>query len=119
MKKQHVQGRPNDEPEAGPPDPEELEKQEEERSLDLVQRMVVSALAFVIGGSISAWLLAYITLNPADLDQASIIALWLVGGVAGLLTAATILVINRRHPYSPLVVLGLAPMAISAYWVFP
>jgi hypothetical protein len=38
-------------------------------------------------------------------------------GFTALLTAAAILIINRRHPYSPLLVFGLLPMAISAYWV--
>ena len=118
MKKQHVQARPHDEGEvAAPLDPERLEQQEDERSLDLVQRMVVSALAIVIGGAISAGLTAYITLSPADLTQGSIIALWVIAGFAGLLTAATVLVINRRHPYSPWVLLGLLPTVISAYWV--
>ena len=120
MKKHYVRGRRHDEPVAvdpTPTDPELLEQQEEERSLDLVQRMVVSALAIVVAGALSAGLAAYITLNPADLDRGSIIALWVVTGFVGLLTAATVLVINRRHPYSPLLIFGLLPMAVSAYWV--
>jgi hypothetical protein len=119
MRKQQVQARSHEEPEvAAPLDPVQLEQQEEERSLDLVQRMVVSALAIVVGGAISAALAAYILSDPEDLDRASAIALWVFVGIAGLLTAATVLVINRRHPYSPLLVFGLLPMAISAYWVF-
>jgi hypothetical protein len=119
MRKQHVRGRPKEEPEVEAPlDPELVEQQEEERSLDLVQRMVVSALAVVVGGAISAGIAAYIASNPADLDRASVIGLWVFVGIAGLLTAATVLVINRRHPYSPLLVFGLLPMALSAIWVF-
>jgi hypothetical protein len=38
-------------------------------------------------------------------------------GVLGLATAAAILLINRRKPYNPLVLLGLLPMAISAPWI--
>ena len=118
MKKQHIQGRSHDEPEvAAPLDPERLEEQKEARSLDLVQRMVVSALAIVVYGAIAAGLTAYITLNPSGLGRGSIIALWLIAGFAGLLTAATVLVINRRHPYSPLAILGLLPTVISAYLV--
>ena len=120
MKKQHVWGRPHDEPEvpdSAPLDPEQFEEQEEARSLDLVQRLVVSALAIVFGGSLSAGLAAYIALKPAGLDQGSIIGLWVVTGFTGLLTAAAVLVINRRHPYSPLLVLGLLPMVLTAYWV--
>jgi hypothetical protein len=37
--------------------------------------------------------------------------------VMGLATAATILLVNRQRPYSPWVLLGLLPMAISAPWV--
>jgi hypothetical protein len=119
MNKQRTRGRPHDEPGAAAPlNPEQVEQQEEERSLDLVQRMVVSALAIVVGGAISAGLTAYITTNPADLGEGSIVGLWVFAGIAGLLTAATVLVINRRHPYSPLLVLGLIPTAIAAYWVF-
>ena len=39
-------------------------------------------------------------------------------GVLGLMTAAVILVVNRRRPYSPWVLLGLLPMAISWFWIF-
>lgn len=120
MRKLHVRGRSHDEPEVADPaplDPEELEQQEEERSLDFVQRMVVSALAIVVGGSLSAGLAAYIALEPAGLDQGSSIALWVVTGFTGLLTAAAVLIINRRHPYSPMLAFGLLPMIISAYWV--
>ena len=38
-------------------------------------------------------------------------------GVFGLATAAAVLIVNRRRPYSPWVLLGLLPMAISAFWV--
>ena len=38
-------------------------------------------------------------------------------GVFGLVTAAAVLIVNRRRPYSPWVILGLLPMAISAFWV--
>ena len=40
-----------------------------------------------------------------------------MSGVMGLATAAAILLINRRRPYSPWVLLGLLPMAISTPWI--
>ena len=40
-----------------------------------------------------------------------------MSGVLGLVTAAAILLINRRRPYSPWVLLGLLPMGISAPWI--
>jgi len=38
-------------------------------------------------------------------------------GVLGVATAAVILLVNRRRPYSPWIILGLLPMAISAPWI--
>jgi hypothetical protein len=40
-----------------------------------------------------------------DLDRSSVISLWIMTGVMGLLTAVAVLVINRRRPYSPWVLL--------------
>lgn len=39
-------------------------------------------------------------------------------GILGLITAGAILMINRRRPYHPAVLLGLLPMAAAAYWIF-
>ena len=69
-------------------------------------------------GGIAVLLSTLTALNVLDFDAASRIGLWVMGGVAGLLTTAAVLVINRRHPYSPLLVLGLIPMALAAYWVW-
>ena len=52
-----------------------------------------------------------------DLPSFSVTGLWIMTGVMGLATAATILVVNRRRPYSPWVLLGLLPMAVSAPWI--
>ena len=38
-------------------------------------------------------------------------------GIIGLVTVLIVLAINRRSLISPWLLLGLAPMAISAYWV--
>ena len=40
-----------------------------------------------------------------------------MSGVLGLVTAAAILLINRKRPYSPWVLLGLLPMVITAPWI--
>ena len=69
-------------------------------------------------GTFSAVLAAYLAIRGApDLPSVSVTGLWIMTGVMGLATAAAILVINRRRPYSPLVLLGLLPMAISAPWI--
>jgi hypothetical protein len=119
--KHHIKERPHDQLEvAGPEpvllDPDLLEQEEDERSLDLVQRLVISSLAFVVGGGISCVLALYTSIS-SDLDPVSRVGLWIMSGVTGLLTAIVILVINRRHAYSPFLLLGLLPMAIVAFWV--
>ena len=106
-------GRPNPEP----LDPAGLERQEDEQSLDVVQRVVASAPVIVIGLALAVGLTAYAALSFGP-DQAGTIGLWFMTGVAGLFVAAAVLVINRRHVYSPLILVGLLPMAVSAYWIF-
>lgn len=121
VKDRAVQERPLAE---SPPDPQQArdldraEQEKDEQSLDLVQRIVASVLALVVGGGIAVLLSTLTALDALGFDPASRIGLWVMGGVAGLLTAAAVLVINRRHPYSPLLVLGLIPMAVAAYWVW-
>ncbi len=91
----------------------------ERRSLDLVQRMVVS---FLLGGVIAmvAAVLALFVVTRAqfELPYDSVIGLWIMTGVIGMAGAVTVLIINRRRPYHPLVVLGLMPMAVAGYWLF-
>ena len=99
-------------------DLDQVEHEKDEKSLDLVQRIVASVLAVVVGGGIATLLSTLTALNALGFDPGSRIWLWVMGGIAGMLTAAAVLVINRRHPYSPLLVLGLIPMALAAYWVW-
>lgn len=91
----------------------------ERRSLDLVQRMVVS---FLLGGVIamvtSVLALFVVTRAQYELPYDSVIGLWIMCGVLGVVGAATVLILNRRRPYHPLVILGLAPMAVAGYWLF-
>jgi hypothetical protein len=83
-----------------------------------VQRVVVSVLVGVVFGSFSAVLAAYLAIRgDQDLPSFSVTGLWIMTGVLGLATAAVILLVNRRRPYSPWIILGLLPMAISAPWI--
>lgn len=38
-------------------------------------------------------------------------------GVVGLITTGAILMINRRRPYHPALLIGLLPMVACGYWV--
>ena len=120
MKRPHIRDRAQREIEIieNPPrDPDQVEKEKDEVSLDLVQRVVASVLAIVVGGGIAVILAAFSAMDAGGLDRGSVIGLWVVSGIAGLLVTAAVLMINRRHPYSPLLVVGLLPMAVSALWV--
>ena len=89
-----------------------------ERSLDLTQRVILSMLVGVVFGTFSAVLAAYLAIRgDQDLPHFSVVGLWIMSGVIGLVTVAAILLINRRRPYSPFVLLGLLPMVISAPWI--
>jgi hypothetical protein len=93
-------------------------RNEHDRSLDLVQRVIISALVAVVFGTFAAVLAAYLAVRgDQDLPHFSVVGLWIMSGVLGLVTAAAILLINRRRAYSPWVLLGLLPMAISAPWI--
>ena len=89
----------------------------EERSLDLVQRVVFSAIVVVVTGSISAVLALYLVYNTDEFSRVDATILWMMTGVIGVITVIVVLLINRRRPLSPWLVLGLLPMAMSAYWV--
>jgi uncharacterized membrane protein len=92
--------------------------EQEARSLDLVQRTIISALIAFVFGTFAAVLAAYLVIRgDQDLPRSSVIGLWIMSGVLGLTTAAAILLVNRRRPFSPWVLLGLLPMAISAPWI--
>jgi hypothetical protein len=93
-------------------------RQREAESLDLTQRVIISVIVAVVFGTFSAVLAAYLAVRgDQDLPHFSVVGLWIMSGVMGLATAAAILLINRRRPYSPWVLLGLLPMAISAPWI--
>ena len=103
---------------ASGPSKHSLRREQEARSLDLVQRVIVSGLVAIVFGTFAAVLAAYLAIRGEnDLPHFSVVGLWIMTGVMGLATAAAILLINRRRPYSPWVLLGLLPMVLSAPWI--
>ena len=76
-----------------------------------------SAIVVVVTGSISATLAGYVALNSEEFSRVDGTLLWVMTGIIGLVTVMIVLAINRRNLISPWLLLGLAPMAISAYWV--
>jgi len=103
---------------SGPTRREDAAARREARSLDVTQRIIVSVIVAVVFGSFAAVLAAYLAVRgDQDLPSFSVTGLWIMTGVMGLATAAAILLINRRRPYSPWVLLGLLPMVVSAPWI--
>jgi hypothetical protein len=95
----------------------ERAREAEEKSLDLVQRVVISALCVVVFGGPTAALGAYSAFSTA-ISRSDSIGLWVMCGLVGVLAAVAVLLINRRKPYSPLALVGLVPAVVAAYWVF-
>ena len=92
---------------------------DEGKSLDLVQRVVISVFIGVVVGMFAGVLALYIaTSGQTDLGRSDVIGLWIMTGVLGLITAGAILMINRRRPYHPALLLGVLPMAAAGYWIF-
>jgi hypothetical protein len=89
----------------------------DEQSLDLVQRVVISAILCVVFGAPTVALSAYAP-HRALTSTSDAIGLWVMGLVLGLVAAEAVLFINRRKPWHPAVLLGLVPAAISAYWMW-
>jgi hypothetical protein len=89
-----------------------------ERSLDFVQRVIASSAIGLFIGSLSVVLAAYLAASGVHvLPHDDVIGLWIMTGVIGIVTAEAVLILHKRHWYSPFVLLGLLPMLISAYWI--
>ena len=90
---------------------------EEEKSLDLVQRVVISAILCVVFGAPTVALTAYAP-HRALTSPTDATGLWMMGLILGIAAAEAILLINRRRPWHPALALGLLPGALSAYWMW-
>ena len=89
----------------------------EGRSLDRVQRVLISVLIFFVMGILSVALNIYIVLSGDNMAHSDAVGLWILSGVIGLLSSGMTVMINRLRPYNPLVLIGLIPMAVFAFWV--
>lgn len=88
-------------------------------SLDRVQRVLGSILIVFVMGIISAVLAAYLVFSGKyHMAHSDVVGLWGLTGLIGLLSTGMILMLNRRKPYNPLILIGLLPMAASWYWLF-
>jgi hypothetical protein len=87
------------------------------RSLDLVQRLVISTLLVVVLGAPTAALAFY---GPVlgQTDRASGLGLLVMCGIIGLTGVTAVRVVHRRSTFSAYLLLGLLPAAVSAFYLF-
>lgn len=93
----------------------------EERSLETVQRAIITSIVMLVLGTLAPALAVYLVVGGTMgglHSRSDIVGLWFMTGVIGLIAAAAVLVIYKKKPYSPWVLIGLLPMAVSAYWIW-
>jgi hypothetical protein len=86
-------------------------------NIETVQRWVFAVILIHIGGSPTAALAAYAP-HMEQVKHSTGVGLWIMSGVVGLATTAGVLLIHQRSLLSPWLILGIIPMAISAFFVF-
>ena len=85
--------------------------------IETVQRWVASVILIHVG-SVPAVSLAVYSIGVAERDHGKGVGLWIMSGVIGLLTVAGVLAIFQRTPLSLWMVLGLAPTAVTGFYLF-
>lgn len=90
----------------------------ERRSLRLAQRVFVSLVAGGLAAAAALFVGFYpLAVGRENVPFGSVVGLWVMSGVVGLVGAGAILIANRRSLLSPWLLLGLIPMAVTGYWV--
>jgi hypothetical protein len=85
--------------------------------IETVQRWVFAVILIHIGGSPALALAAY-SPHLENTKHSSGVGLWVMSGVVGLATAIGVLLVHQRSPLSPWLIVGILPMAVSAFYVF-
>lgn len=85
--------------------------------IETVQRWVASVILIHVG-SVPAVSLAVYAIGVAEKDYGKGVGLWLMSGVIGLLTVAGVRAIFQRSPLTLWMILGIAPTAVTGFWIF-
>ena len=85
--------------------------------IETVQRWVASVIVVHIG-SVPAVSLAVYSIGVAKTDHGRGVGLWIMSAVIGLLTVAGVRLIFQRTPFSPWLVLGALPTAVTGFYIF-
>lgn len=85
--------------------------------IETVQRWVAAAVLAHVG-TVPAVSLAVYSIGFAKTDHDRGVGLWIMSGVIGLLTVAGVRLIFQRTPFSPWLVLGALPTAVTGFYIF-
>ncbi|WP_344166080.1 hypothetical protein [Kribbella yunnanensis] len=85
--------------------------------IETVQRWVASVIVVHIG-SVPAVSLAVYSIGIAKTDHGKGVGLWIMSAVIGLLTVAGVRLIFQRTPFTPWIVLGALPTALTGFYIF-
>jgi hypothetical protein len=86
---------------------------------DETKRVRIAAMIWVIAILPAILLAVYLAARGRqDLQPDQLIGLWVMSGVIGLVGVGATLQLNHHHFYHPALLAGLAPMALSALWIF-
>lgn len=83
-----------------------------------VQQWVASAMVFTVGMISTSCIAGYSALSETMAENGNATGLWVMGGVVGLGTMVGCLLIHRRSPLSPWLLLGLVPTAVAGFVLF-
>ena len=83
-----------------------------------VQQWVASSMAFMIGMISSVAMAAYSVWSDTLAENGNAVGLWVMSGVVGVLTMVGCLLIHRRSPFSPWLLVGILPAVVSGFLVF-
>ena len=86
-------------------------------NIEIVQCWVAAVILIHVGGSPTLALAAYSPHLEAA-KHSSGVGLWIMSGVVGVLTTIGVLLIHRRSPLSPWLIVSALPMAIAGFFVF-
>jgi hypothetical protein len=85
--------------------------------IETVQKWVASVILFHVG-SVPTVSLAVYSIGFTDTDRGRGIGLWLMSGVIGVLTVVGMRLIHQRTPFSPWLILGILPTAVTGFYIF-
>ena len=83
-----------------------------------VQEWVATVLLGIMGMISATCMAGYSVLSETLAENGNAVALWAMSAVVGVLTIAGCLLIHKRSPLSPWLLVGVLPATVSGFFVF-